>query len=443
MNLLQVLNEVDRLMEEVRELRPINPDQERRIMQKFRLDWTYHSNAIEGNSLTFGETRAFLLHGITAQGKPFRDYLEIRGHHAAIDFVLDLVRQKRPLTEAAIRELHETIMVEPRYVDAQTPDGRPTRRLIGIGEYKTAPNHVRTSTGEIHYYASPEETPARMGDLMQWYQAQNDLHPLILAATFHYQFVSIHPFDDGNGRMARLLMNLILMQHEFVPVVVSLESKEDYLLALEVGDAGDLEPFNVFIGEQLIHSLKLFLRGARGESIEELDDLDKKIFLLEKRLSNEAKQTAKVAFSEHVRTQLETDFFKPLFPLLKTMGKSFETLFKDVSMTIISPKIIDLLELEQIPEGFMQTMGERLQIHFNFFAFKHNNQDMGYHLDFDFQKYRFKLAFITRQGNSGSHEIFDLGYDQIYTQELVEQIINTIGNIIYGNLEEMVNINTG
>lgn len=292
MNLRLVLDEVSRLMEEVRELRPLNPAQERRIMQKFRLDWTYHSNAIEGNSLTFGETRAFLLHGITAQGKPFRDYLEIRGHHAAIDFVIDIVKQKRPLTEAAIRELHKTIMVEPRYVDAQTPNGKPTRRLISIGEYKTAPNHVETSTGEIHYYASPEETPAKMGDLMRWYREQSTLHPLIVAATFHYQFVSIHPFDDSNGRMARLLMNLILMQHEFVPIIVPLEAKEAYLFALEVGDAGDLEPFIVFIGQQLIHSLDLYVRGARGETVEEFIGLDEKLKLLHERFDFDPKLLA-------------------------------------------------------------------------------------------------------------------------------------------------------
>lgn len=121
MALAEIIAKVDQLKSEIEALRPLAPDQQARIMQKFRLDWSYHSNAIEGNTLTLGETRAFLLHGLTAKGKPFRDYLDIKGHN------------------------------------------------------KTMPNHVRTSTGEIYYYATPEETPAHMGDLMQWFEIRYSL----------------------------------------------------------------------------------------------------------------------------------------------------------------------------------------------------------------------------------------------------------------------------
>ena len=289
MELNELLEQVNELKSEIDALRPIDAAQERRIMQKFRLDWTFHSNSIEGNRLTYGETKAFLLHGITAQGKPFRDYLDIRGHHEAIDFLLAFVRREEPLTEADVRELHKVILVEPYQVEARTPDGHPTKRTIHPGQYKTMPNHVETSTGEVHYYATPEETPAKMADLMAWYRREmdkSDLHPLILAATFHYQFVVIHPFDDGNGRMARLLMNLIFMQAGFPPVIVRTEDKNNYLLALEQADTGDLEPFIVHIGNELLNSLNLFLRGAKGEIVEEDDDIRKKLDLLERKIEN-------------------------------------------------------------------------------------------------------------------------------------------------------------
>ena len=107
---MDILTQIDQLKAEIDALRPIDPDQERQIMQKFRLEWTYHSNAIEGNSLTFGETKAFLLHGITAAGRPFRDYVEMRGHHQAIDALLAIIRQQEPLTESTIRELHKIIL---------------------------------------------------------------------------------------------------------------------------------------------------------------------------------------------------------------------------------------------------------------------------------------------------------------------------------------------
>ncbi len=301
MGLNALLERVDRLKMEIDSLRPIDVDQERRIMQKLRLEWTFHSNSIEGNTLTYGETKAFLLHGITAQGKPFRDYLDIQGHHQAIDYLLDIVRRQEPLVEATIRELHKIILVKPYARDALTHDGRPTKKTIRPGQYKKWPNHVRTSTGEIHYYATPEETPAKMSDLMAWYRRELDkgnLHPLNLAATFHYQFVDIHPFDDGNGRMARLLLNLILMQNGFPPIIIRTDSKENYLLALEQADEDDLEPFITIVGNALLDSMQLYLRGARGESVEEASDIDKKIALLEMKIQAEKTKITKTTDSQ-------------------------------------------------------------------------------------------------------------------------------------------------
>ena len=113
----------------------------------------------------------------------------------------------------------------------------------------------------------------------------DELHPLVLAATFHYRFVAIHPFDDGNGRMARLLTNLILMQHGFVPVVIPLEARGDYLLALEKADAGDLADFVELMGRELIRSLALTLAAARGEPLEEPGGLDRRIQRLREELA--------------------------------------------------------------------------------------------------------------------------------------------------------------
>jgi Fic family protein len=288
--LKEIIHKVDELKAQIDTLRPIDPQQEQRILQKFRLDWNYHSNALEGNTLTLGETRAFLLHSVTARGKPFRDYLDIKGHNEAITYLEDFVRGHQILTEVIIRELHKILLVEPYEVDAITPDGHLTRRRIMPGHYKTVPNHVRTSTGAVHYYATPEETPAKMGDLMKWYrehQQQGDLHPLLLAAIFHFRLVEIHPFDDGNGRIARLLMNLMLMQAGYVPVIVRVHSRANYLLALEKADVGELDDFIILIGEELIFSLELYLRGARGDNLEALEDIDQRVMLIQKRLEED------------------------------------------------------------------------------------------------------------------------------------------------------------
>ena len=252
-------------------LRPIDKEQEARIMQKFRLDWNYHSNHLEGNSLTYGETKALLLFGVTAQGKPLKDTLEITGHNEAINWVLEMIQGERPLTENFIRELH-SLLLQDSYKDSKNADGKIVPRKITSGKYKETPNHVETVTGEIFYFASPEETPAKMYDLLNWYKLKTEdkeVNPLLVAAEFHYKFIRIHPFDDGNGRVARILMNFILMQFSFPPVIIKTEDKTNYFAALQLADAGNIEPFINYIAINLNRSLEIMIAGANGESIEE------------------------------------------------------------------------------------------------------------------------------------------------------------------------------
>jgi Fic family protein len=288
MELRDIIEKINRLCEELESLGPISPDNEQKIIQKFRLDWNYNSNNIEGNTLTYGETKAFLLFGrVIAQGEHFRDYEEMKGHNKAINYIQDVIKQKIPLTEAFIRELHKMILVEPYQIDAITIEGKPTTKWVKIGEYKTQPNQVKTVTGEIFRFASPEETPARMQELMNWYRTNvnnNQVHPLILSSEFHYRFITIHPFDDGNGRLVRILMNFILMQKGFPPIIVKTKDKENYYRVLQLADSGNLEPFFIYMGNLLINSFEIKIRGARGEDIEEPEDIDKEIALLKQKL---------------------------------------------------------------------------------------------------------------------------------------------------------------
>jgi len=277
-------------------LRPLDREQEGRIMQKFRLDWNYHSNNLEGNSLTYGETKALIMHGITAQGKPLKDHFEITGHNEAINWVIDIVKGDYPLTESFIREVHKLLLKESYEVNAQTADGTPTKKRVAVGSYKSSPNHVLTKTGEIFYFATPEETPAKMGDLMAWYNekiAEPDFNPILLAAEFHYKFILIHPFDDGNGRTARILMNFILMKFGYPPVIIKTEDKENYYAVLRLADTGNLEAFVDYIAKNLNRSLEIIMAGANGEGIEEPDDIDKEIALLERRLAGYGKEIIK------------------------------------------------------------------------------------------------------------------------------------------------------
>lgn len=267
-------------------LRPIAKEQEDRILQKFRLDWNYHSNHLEGNSLTYGETKALILFGITAQGKPLKDTLEITGHNEAINWVLEMISGDRPLTENFIRELH-SLLLKDSYKESKNEKGEIIPRKISSGKYKTSPNHVQTVTGEIFYFATPEETPAKMNDLLNWYNQKSveiNANPILIAAEFHYKFILIHPFDDGNGRTARILMNFILMKFGYPPVIIKTEDKAKYFTALQMADAGNIEMFIDYIAQNLNRSLEIMIAGANGEDIEEPDDLNKEIALLEQKL---------------------------------------------------------------------------------------------------------------------------------------------------------------
>lgn len=266
---MEILDRVEQLKTELDALRPIDPDAEGRIMQKFRLDWNYHSNNLEGNSLTYGETKALILFGITAQGKPLKDHFEITGHNAAINWVLNLVKGETELTEVFIRELHTLVLKEASYKEALTPDGNPTRRKIEVGKYKTQPNHVITVTGETFYFALPEETAAKMQELVKWFRTEKtktDLNPIVLSTLFHYRFIQIHPFDDGNGRVARILMNFILMQFGYLPVIIDTEDKENYYRVLTLADADQLDPFVEYIAANLVESFVKFISYLRGQN---------------------------------------------------------------------------------------------------------------------------------------------------------------------------------
>ncbi|MBF9238260.1 Fic family protein [Hymenobacter sp. BT683] len=329
---------LDRLKADLDILRPLAPEQEQRVMQKFRLDWNYHSNAIEGNSLTLGETRSLLLHGLTAEGKPLRDHLDIKGHNEAILGLEEVVHDTRPLTEQFIREMHKVLLGEEHYKPAHTPSGQPTRQRIVPGQYKSSTNNVQTATGETFFFATPEETPAKMHDLLTWYRQETEtptLHPVALAAEFHHRFVSIHPFDDGNGRMSRLLMNLILMRHGYPITVIKADepTRNRYLAALSSADAGDPEPFLRFIIENVEASLRLMIRAAKGESIEEPDDMDKRIALLKKQIQNK-EEFGKASWNLLTQTRL---YDTTIRYWLEDLGHEFariDSLFDEVKIRL-------------------------------------------------------------------------------------------------------------
>ena len=264
-------------------------EDDERLWRKLRLEWNYNSNHIEGNTLTYHETELLLIHGRTAGEHPMRHYEEMKAHDVAIDHTRHLASAERVLGEGDIRDLNKILLKEPFWHVAQTPDGQQTRKRIVPGEYKTQPNHVRTATGELHRFAEPEETPALMqawvsdfrGDLRDSELSASRL-PEFLAQS-HWGFLRIHPFDDGNGRTARLLTNYVLLRSGLPPMVIKSAERDRYIGALQNADLGRMAPLAEFMLENTLWSLGLATRAAKGESIRESEDVEKEVQLFVRR----------------------------------------------------------------------------------------------------------------------------------------------------------------
>ena len=253
-----------------------------RLWRKLRLEWNYNSNHIEGNTLTYHETELLLIHGRTAGGHPMRDYEEMKAHDVAIDYTRSLAGEEQVIGESDIRQLNKIILKEPFLKYAETPDGQPTQKRIVPGQYKTKPNHVRTAMGELHRFAEPEETPPLMEEWTSNFRRdlERSAYPLpLFLAESHWRFIPIHPFDDGNGRTARLLANYALLRNNLPPIVIKSEDRDRYIGGLQNADVGRILPLAQFMMENVLWSLGLGIRAAKGESMREPDDMDKEMEL--------------------------------------------------------------------------------------------------------------------------------------------------------------------
>ncbi|MGD9676929.1 MAG: Fic family protein [Vulcanibacillus sp.] len=238
---------IDSLNESIAQNRPFSKKLASTLHEKLIVEWTYNSNAIEGNTLTLSETKV-VLEGITIGGKSMVEHLEAINHREAILFVEDLITNKEPLSEWNIKNIHALILKEIDNINA--------------GKYRTE-NVVISGAKHIppkHY---------EVGDLMQKliaeYQKEwNDYHPVLRATLLHGEFVKIHPFIDGNGRTSRLLLNLELMKNGYTPIIIKNKYRAKYYGVLDLAHTTmNYGPFIKLVSELVIESEKLWLSVAK------------------------------------------------------------------------------------------------------------------------------------------------------------------------------------
>ncbi len=180
-----------------------------RLREEFLIEYTYNSNAIEGNTLTLQET-ALVLEGVTIDKKPLKDHLEAVGHRDAFLYVQDLVKDKVSFSESIIKQIHTLVLMD-----------RPEDR----GVYRRIPVRIM---GAYHVPSDPVLVPEQMENLVAEFSANKKMHPIERATMFHLKFEGIHPFVDGNGRTGRLILNLMLMQAGYPPINVKYSDRKRY-----------------------------------------------------------------------------------------------------------------------------------------------------------------------------------------------------------------------
>ena len=220
-------------------LQPLEESIRTRLNKKFAVEYNYNSNHMEGNTLTYGQTELLLLFGKVSGEGSLKDFNDMKASAVGLKMVEEAQKLALPLTQNFIRQLHHTLLREDYTVHRTLPGGVETSYVIHAGQYKTRPNSVITRYGNRFEHASPQETPAFMTDLVDWYNTEEQagqLTPVELAALFHYRYIRIHPFEDGNGRIARLLTNYILSRHGWPMIVIRNRKKQDYIEALHQAD---------------------------------------------------------------------------------------------------------------------------------------------------------------------------------------------------------------
>lgn len=462
MTLPELLHRIDEVQARIVAAGPLSTEAKRKLHYRLRLDWNYHSNVMEGSSLTQQETRGIMMGNVTVSGKPIKDVLEMQGHDELVTKLLGMAKGELNLSESRIREVHRAIVHEDD----------PTKKAQ-VGQWKTEANYVVNFKGERFDFRPPTEVPQAMHDLLDRTKADIERiersakdapHPALLAFRFHLEYVTIHPFHDGNGRTARIFSNLLLMRFGYPPIVIRVDEKETYNRYLAEVQAYGASPdlFHAFLAERLVRSQELVLDALAGESLEEPDDLDKRLKLLAaivegseggelKRVRGRANTVA--LMQEWVLALMEKAIpvaqrFNPFF-LINTHSVGFMN--GGLALNFAEEPTAELLnkvrvDMERNEQHLERTSAFELWLNYGSFR-KAPKRPFGcrYGVLVDMEDTHYYRVVVDQFNNdSGAHqqvELFKRLYHQPLTEEEQIQVVARMGKDIMDHIEHFMKLN--
>jgi len=241
----KILQLLDKKLIKLNKLRPLSPALLKKLKDQFSVDMTYNSNAIEGNTLTLKETYWVIQEGLTVKGKSMHDHLEAKNHKEALDYLYDLIdnNTNETISEFLIRNLHALVI-------------QNINKDIA-GKYRDKDVFI---TGTDHTPPSALDVEFKMTELINWAKENyKKMNTVEFSAIFHHKLVHIHPFEDGNGRTARLIMNVFLMKAGYPLVVIQKNDRQRYYRVLQFADKGDYKPLIKFVAQSTLRSLNIYL----------------------------------------------------------------------------------------------------------------------------------------------------------------------------------------
>ncbi len=245
----RILTRLNSDLAELNRHRPLKPATLEKLREQFTVEMTYHSNAIEGNRLTLKETLLVLREGMTIKGKNFKEHLEAKNHEEAMDFLFEVVDSKKRLTLShhLIRQLHQLVVKDTEEKSA--------------GRYRNTDVRIM---GSAHRPPPGFKVQSEVNSFLDWLEKnEKSFHPVEFAALAHHRFVAIHPFEDGNGRTGRLLMNLLLMRKGYPIAIIQKNDRSKYYRALDSADKTDAAALVRLVAQAVERTLSIYLKQIR------------------------------------------------------------------------------------------------------------------------------------------------------------------------------------